>query len=131
MSLPHFTTSTTGTQELAGRERGPDEEVVRMFETLSPTYDFLNRLFSLRLDVRWRRRCIRALDLRPGQVVLDCAAGTGDLTAEVCRRHSATQVILLDPAASMLERARRKLAVFPKAKIQVVLGGAEELPFAA
>lgn len=131
MSLPHFVASQADTQEGTGGKGGPRKEVVRMFETLSPTYDFLNRLFSLRRDVQWRRQCIRALDLRPGHVVLDCAAGTGDMAVEVYRKQPTTQVVLLDPSPSMLERARKKLAIFPRTKSQFILGAAEELPFAA
>jgi demethylmenaquinone methyltransferase/2-methoxy-6-polyprenyl-1,4-benzoquinol methylase len=111
-------------------ERGPDTQVVQMFEEISPTYDFVNRLCSLRLDVQWRRLCVRALDVQLGQVVLDCAAGTGDMAAEVCRRAGGIHAVLVDPAAKMLVRARQKLARFPEAETAFIKASAEELPFA-
>jgi demethylmenaquinone methyltransferase/2-methoxy-6-polyprenyl-1,4-benzoquinol methylase len=49
-----------------------------MFNRISPRYDFLNRLLSLRQDVRCRRAV--ASHLPPGDqlVMLDLATGTGD-----------------------------------------------------
>ena len=48
-----------------------------MFDAIAPRYDLLNRLLTLRLDVRWRRRTVRDLDLPTGSTVLDLACGTG------------------------------------------------------
>jgi len=50
-----------------------------MFDAIAPRYDLLNRLLTLRMDVGWRRRAVRALALGPGAVVIDVACGTGDL----------------------------------------------------
>ena len=34
-----------------------------MFDTVAPRYDLVNRIMTFRLDVRWRRRTVRELDL--------------------------------------------------------------------
>lgn len=109
--------------------RDPNRQVVQMFEAISPTYDLLNRLLSFGLDTSWRRRCVMALGIGAGHTVLDCAAGTGDMTVQVCRQVPSAHVVLLDPVEGMLERARAKLSPFADARIQTVQGNAEALPF--
>lgn len=54
-----------------------------MFDAIAPKYDRLNRIISLRLDVRWRRRAIRDLSLPAGSTVLDLASGTGDMCIDL------------------------------------------------
>ena len=54
-----------------------------MFDAIAPRYDLLNRLLTFRLDIRWRRRTVRDLDLPTGSTVLDLACGTGDLCRDL------------------------------------------------
>lgn len=56
-----------------------------MFDTIAPRYDLVNRIMTFRLDVRWRRRAVRALALPNGSRVIDLAAGTGDLCIDLRR----------------------------------------------
>lgn len=57
--------------------------VREMFDTIAPRYDLVNRVMTFRMDVGWRRATVDSLGLRPGSLVLDLAAGTGDLCREV------------------------------------------------
>jgi demethylmenaquinone methyltransferase/2-methoxy-6-polyprenyl-1,4-benzoquinol methylase len=57
--------------------------VRRLFDTISPRYDLVNRVMTFGLDVGWRRRTVRELALPPGSLVADLACGTGDLCREV------------------------------------------------
>lgn len=57
--------------------------VREMFDAIAPRYDRLNRIISFRLDVRWRKKTVRTLDLPPGAAVLDLASGTGDLCVDL------------------------------------------------
>jgi demethylmenaquinone methyltransferase / 2-methoxy-6-polyprenyl-1,4-benzoquinol methylase len=57
--------------------------VRRLFDTISPRYDFVNRVMTLGMDVGWRRRTVRELALPTGSRVLDLACGTGDLCREL------------------------------------------------
>jgi demethylmenaquinone methyltransferase / 2-methoxy-6-polyprenyl-1,4-benzoquinol methylase len=59
------------------------EAVREMFDAIAPRYDLVNRLMTLRLDVRWRRDAVAALGLPAGSNVLDLASGTGDLCVEL------------------------------------------------
>ena len=59
--------------------------VQEMFDRIAPRYDLVNRVMTLGLDTRWRRRAVRALELSPGALVLDVATGTGDLCEDLLR----------------------------------------------
>ena len=56
-----------------------------MFDAIAPRYDLVNRIMTFRLDTRGRRRAVRDLALAPQSVVLDLAAGTGDLCVDLAR----------------------------------------------
>ena len=59
------------------------EAVRSMFDAIAPRYDLVNRIMTFRLDVGWRRSAVRSLRLPPGSLVLDLAAGTGDLCRDL------------------------------------------------
>jgi len=59
--------------------------VRQMFDAIAPRYDMVNRIMTFRLDVRWRRKAVDLLALAGGATVIDLAAGTGDLCAELAR----------------------------------------------
>jgi demethylmenaquinone methyltransferase / 2-methoxy-6-polyprenyl-1,4-benzoquinol methylase len=52
-------------------------DVRRMFDAVARRYDLTNDVLSLGQDRRWRREVLAAVDPRPGERVLDLAAGTG------------------------------------------------------
>lgn len=56
-----------------------------MFDAIAPRYDLVNRVMTFGMDVGWRRATARSLGLGlgPDSVVLDLAAGTGDLCREL------------------------------------------------
>jgi demethylmenaquinone methyltransferase/2-methoxy-6-polyprenyl-1,4-benzoquinol methylase len=56
--------------------------VQQMFAAIAPSYDLNNRLHSLGMDQRWRRRGVELAELKPSDAVVDVACGTGDLTLE-------------------------------------------------
>jgi len=72
---------------MPGEELPTGEAKVRavrgMFDAIAPRYDLVNRVMTFGLDRGWRRRAVRALDLAAGSVVLDLAAGTGDLCRDL------------------------------------------------
>jgi demethylmenaquinone methyltransferase / 2-methoxy-6-polyprenyl-1,4-benzoquinol methylase len=57
--------------------------VRRLFDTISPRYDLVNRVMTFGMDAGWRRRTVRELQLPPGSRVFDLACGTGDLCREL------------------------------------------------
>ena len=86
---------------------GKEKYVHDMFRRIARRYDLLNRLLSLRQDVRWRRLTAEAARLKPGQTALDVATGTGDLAFELARRVGAEgKVVGIDFVEEMLHIAR-------------------------
>jgi demethylmenaquinone methyltransferase/2-methoxy-6-polyprenyl-1,4-benzoquinol methylase len=79
-----------------------------MFDAIAPRYDLLNRVISLGLDQRWRRRTVAALALPARGMALDLATGTGDLAMMIARTHPEARVIGTDPSAKMLAVAAEK-----------------------
>jgi len=101
-----------------------------MFDGIAHRYDRLNRLISLGLDQRWRKRLVKAMNCHPGDHVLDVATGTADVAIAIARSHPDTQVTGLDPSENMLQVGQGKIeksALTPQ--IQLIEGDAQELPF--
>jgi demethylmenaquinone methyltransferase/2-methoxy-6-polyprenyl-1,4-benzoquinol methylase len=107
-----------------------------MFAAIARSYDLNNRLHSLWLDQLWRRRAVALAELRPGDVVLDIACGTGDLALAFARaldRLGGTaaggRVVGMDFTAEMLPLARAKAAAAPPATpVAWAQGDAQHLP---
>lgn len=77
-----------------------------MFDSIAPRYDLVNRVMTFGLDVRWRRRAVRALGLPRGSVVVDVACGTGDFCRELeAAGHAA---VGFDLSRGMLAAARTR-----------------------
>ncbi len=98
-------------------------EVAAMFDDVAERYDRTNDVLSAGRTRRWRREVTRAVDPRPGQRVLDLAAGTGT-SAEPVRRAGA-DVVACDFSLGMLHVGRRRLP-----QLAFVAGDALSLPFA-
>lgn len=79
-----------------------------MFDRIAPSYDLLNRVMTLRVDVAWRRRLVRDLGLRPGERLLDLCAGTMDVAAEARRQAPGARVFGADFSLPMLARGAAK-----------------------
>jgi len=77
-----------------------------MFERIAPRYDVVNRVITLGLDQRWRRRLLDAVAVGPDDVVLDVATGTGDLAEGAAARGA--RVVGLDYTRGMLRGAQRR-----------------------
>jgi len=89
-----------------------------MFDAIAPRYELVNRLMTLGLDARWRRRAVRDLRLARTSVVLDVAAGTGDFARELERqgqRAVATDLSynMLHEGANVLQRVQADAAHLP------------------
>jgi demethylmenaquinone methyltransferase/2-methoxy-6-polyprenyl-1,4-benzoquinol methylase len=104
---------------------------LELFSDLPERYDRMGAIMSFGQDPRWRRALVAGIDPRPDQSVLDVAAGTGLVTAELMRR-GAGRVVALDQSEEMLEGARARVARSPRlaGRVSFVRGEAERLPFA-
>jgi demethylmenaquinone methyltransferase/2-methoxy-6-polyprenyl-1,4-benzoquinol methylase len=98
-------------------------EVRAMFDDVAPRYDLTNDVLSLGQDRRWRREVLAAVDPKPGERVLDLAAGTG--TSSQPFRDQGAEVFPCDFSVGMLRVGKRQLPHLPFAA-----GDGTKLPFA-
>ncbi len=107
----------------------PEKDNVRaMFDAIAPRYDILNRVLSARVDVAWRRKAVKALEVNPGDCILDLATGTGDLLLEELSA-GAMRSVGADLSFGMLRLVGPKCARAGRAGARVCQGDAERLPF--
>ncbi len=97
----------------------------RMFESVAPGYDRMNRVLSLGMDQRWRRTALRDLAPTPGARTLDLCCGTGDLALGM---PPGSTRVGCDFTPAMLGLAARK-ADAAGIRLPVVAGDALRLPF--
>ena len=105
----------------ASLEKRPDE-VAAMFDDVAPKYDVVNDVLSLGQTRRWRRLVVDAVGARPGQRVLDLAAGTG--TSSEPYADAGINVVACDFSLGMLKVGKRR-----RPDIDFVAGDATNLPF--
>lgn len=92
----------------------PLEEKVKkvkgVFDSVASHYDIMNDLMSMGIHRIWKRHTIELSGIRPGNVVLDLAGGTGDLTKAFAKRVGKTgKVVLADINESMVRVGRDRL----------------------
>lgn len=89
---------------------GPDSSRIRaMFGAIASRYDRANTVLSAGIHHRWRREAVAHAQARPGERVLDCATGTGDLAiAFKAAVGEAGRVLGTDFVPEMIAIARTK-----------------------
>ncbi len=99
----HFGFETVAEVEKAQRVRG-------VFDAVASKYDVMNDLMSLGLHRAWKAYTVAVANLRPGDKVLDLAAGTGDLARAFARQVGASGLVLhTDINEAMLREGRNRL----------------------
>lgn len=79
-----------------------------MFGRIAGVYDLLNHILSLGIDISWRREL--AAILPKGQLFLDLAAGTLDVSLALRRLQPDARILALDFCPPMLEKGLPKIA---------------------
>jgi demethylmenaquinone methyltransferase/2-methoxy-6-polyprenyl-1,4-benzoquinol methylase len=124
MEQTHFGFETVPAAEKAGRVRA-------VFDSVAPSYDLMNDLMSGGLHRLWKRFALARTGLRPGDLALDVAGGTGDLSLGMSRQvGTAGLVCHTDINREMLEAGRRRLVdAGAFANTRTLQANAERLPF--
>lgn len=100
------------------------------FDGIADRYDLLNRIISLGIDQKWRRKTVRSLEAKKGDRILDLATGTADLSIMTARMVPGVSVLGVDPSSRMLAVGQRKLAEKELTnEIELQIGDAQGLPF--
>lgn len=98
-------------------------DVRAMFDAVARRYDLTNDVLSLGMDRRWRRDVIEAVAPRPGERVLDLAAGTGTSSQPFADRGAC--VVPCDFSVGMLRVGKQH-----RAHLAFTAGDGTNLPFA-
>ena len=116
-----------------GYEKVLEDEKARrvgaVFDRVAERYDLMNDLMSLGLHRAWKAFAVSVARPRPGERVLDVAAGSGDLAAALVRKtQPGGEVWITDINGRMLERGRDRL-LDEGIAAPAVQCDAERLPF--
>jgi len=130
MAKPHDDTTHFGYQSVATDEKAG--LVREVFDSVATRYDIMNDLMSAGLHRLWKRFTVDQAALKPGNVVLDLAGGTGDLARAFCRKVGKDgHVVLADINAAMLRQGRTRLVDAGVAgNLSIAQVDAQALPFA-
>jgi demethylmenaquinone methyltransferase/2-methoxy-6-polyprenyl-1,4-benzoquinol methylase len=135
--LQHMPGSDTSGEADFGYRRVASDEKVRLvrqvFDSVAPRYDLMNDLMSGGIHRLWKAELIDRLNPRPGQLLLDVAGGTGDISFRFLDRAGpGARVIVCDITESMLRQGRdRAIDAGRLAGIEWICGDAERLPIAS
>ncbi|MBW5482609.1 demethylmenaquinone methyltransferase [Streptomyces bambusae] len=97
-------------------------EVASMFDDVAANYDLTNDVISLGQARLWRKAVARAVDARPGQKVLDLAAGTA--TSSLPFAATGAYTVPCDFSLGMLREGKKRHSWLP-----LTAGDATRLPF--
>lgn len=97
------------------------------FIRFAPSYDRVNHILSLGLDVRWHARLIAAIEERPNPRILDLCAGTLACTREVLQRFPHAHVTAVDFCRPMLDLGLSKLAEPLRNRVEIICADALQL----
>ena len=122
MSQTHFGFETVDEAEKAGKVKG-------VFDSVASKYDLMNDFMSMGLHRVWKAYTVAVANLKEGDVVLDIAGGTGDLSRAFARKVGATgTVVHTDINEAMLRTGRDRL-LDEGLSLPTTICDAEKLPF--
>jgi demethylmenaquinone methyltransferase / 2-methoxy-6-polyprenyl-1,4-benzoquinol methylase len=106
-------------------------EVAAMFDGIAPRYDLLNDILSMGQVRLWRRVVARIIGAKPGERVLDLAAGTG--TSTLTFTATGADAVACDFSLGMLQAGHAKIGAGAPGgghgRLGWVAGDALRLPF--
>ena len=102
----------------------------KIFTAVPPSYDLINRLFTLRLDEQWRKKAARECLADHPFKIMDLCTGTGDLAVRLAKMTGGKPEITgYDYSQPMLGIAKRKALKARQEKISFIQGDAAAMPF--
>ena len=122
MAQTHFGYETVDETDKARRVRG-------VFDSVARRYDVMNDLMSMGMHRVWKAYAVGVAQVKPGDRVLDIAAGTGDLTRTFARQAGPSGLVLhTDINQAMLSVGRDRL-LDEGLSLPTTVCDAEHLPF--
>jgi demethylmenaquinone methyltransferase/2-methoxy-6-polyprenyl-1,4-benzoquinol methylase len=105
-----------------------------VFDRVASRYDLMNDLMSGGLHRLWKDAAAARLNAQPGEVIVDCAGGTGDMARRIVamarsaarrRAQGDAKVFVIDYNENMIAAGRAR---GPDSAISWVVGDAQRLP---
>ena len=106
-------------------------EIWKMFDAISSTYDKTNRFMTMGLDLYWRKKMSFFLPQGKDLSLLDCATGTGDQIISLMQHSSSIkECVGIDLSEEMISIAQKKIQKQLLAnQVHLQIASALELPF--
>ncbi len=117
---------------MAEENRDNQEDIVKMFNDIAKTYDIANRVLSMGIDKRWRKKACNLAYSFYGKShltkIVDVACGTGDLMIDwenVANTNGIEidEIVGVDPSVGMMAVGKTKIP-----HRTFVEAGAEDMP---
>ncbi|MEP6711940.1 MAG: bifunctional demethylmenaquinone methyltransferase/2-methoxy-6-polyprenyl-1,4-benzoquinol methylase UbiE [Ferruginibacter sp.] len=106
------------------------QQVAGMFNDIACRYDFLNRVLSGGIDIRWRRKALAYLKQLNPKKILDVATGTADVAIMASGLLKPDKIIGIDISEGMLDIGRKKVKkLHLENTIQLLNGDSETINF--
>ncbi|MBX7046151.1 MAG: ubiquinone/menaquinone biosynthesis methyltransferase [Ignavibacteria bacterium] len=104
------------------------KKIQGMFDEIAGRYDFLNHLFTMKMDLRWRREIVKEIERNnyPKDLIIDLATGTGDLSLELLKLKP-EKLFAADISYNMLALQKKKIS---SEKLVLLQCDSLHLPFA-
>ena len=127
----HFGYETIDSEEKEGR-------VGAVFDSVAGKYDLMNDVMSAGIHRAWKNWYVWQTGVKPGEAVLDLAAGTGDITLRLAKRMRGKgagadiegRLVSSDINAAMLKIGEERLRNKGWLKnLEFIIANAEALPF--
>ena len=111
-------------------ERDKAEKVQGVFSSVASKYDVMNDFMSLGIHRVWKDAMMDWLAPRGGQLLLDVAGGTGDISFRFLKRAGNAHATVLDLTEPMLTEGRKRAETAGiSGQLDWVVGDAMALPF--
>ncbi len=119
----HFGNQTVAEDAKAGMVHG-------VFSNVAAKYDIMNDAMSLGIHRIWKDAMMDWLAPRDGQILLDVAGGTGDISFRFLKRAPNARATVFDMTQGMLDEGRKRAEASQMAdRLEWICGDAMALPF--
>lgn len=106
------------------------DRIKQMFDQIAPKYDVLNKANSFGLDRLWRKELVKRVAAEHPRLVLDLAAGTGDVSIALAKQIPDATIVAADLSRQMLYHTLYKALNADVAdRVKIAVADALDLPY--
>jgi demethylmenaquinone methyltransferase/2-methoxy-6-polyprenyl-1,4-benzoquinol methylase len=103
------------------------EGIKKIFSEVSQTYELVNHILTLGMDILWRRKAAKTAVAGDGEMWMDICSGTGEMASYLRRlAPEKTKVFAIDFSFPMIRKALEKKE---SSRITFILSDINTLPF--